>query len=92
MVRRCLRGFSPYDVQHRRNAILYIKIRFSLLAVSKHTELLCILEYLAIEIENMSVGIAFTQNRDESKDVAFEAEPFAIGLDEPFAGQLGGRI
>ena len=46
----------------------------------------------AVEVEDVTVRVALAQDRHEAEDVALKAEAFAVGLDQPFARELGGAV
>src|SRR5436190_12118894 len=45
-----------------------------------------------IKIEDMSVRVAFAQDRHKAKNVALEFVAFAVGMDQPLASQLRGGV
>ena len=47
---------------------------------------------LAVEVEDVAVGVALAEDRDEAEDVAGEAEAGGVGLDQALAGQLAGAV
>src|SRR5258708_12408401 len=78
--------------QDRIDAVPDVEIRFPLMSVNEYPQFIRISEELAVKVEDVPMRISFTQDRDESKDKALEAEPFAICLDEPLPGQFGGSV
>src|SRR5437868_3472408 len=49
-------------------------------------------EQASTEIEYVAMGVTLAQHRNKSKYVTLKTETFGIGLDQTFAGQLGGAI
>src|SRR5262249_19787706 len=78
--------------QNGVDAVLHIKVRLTLGAVAQHAELIGMRQELLVKVEDVSMRIALAQNRNETKDVASQAEALAIGGDQPFGGQLGGAV
>src|ERR1043166_2841650 len=44
------------------------------------------------KIEHMAMGVTFAEDGHKTKDVAFETESFAVGMNQRFAGELRGSI
>ena len=70
--------------QDRVHAVLHVQVRLALRAVAQHVQLVGMRQQLLVEIEDVAVGVALAQDRDEAEDVALEAEAFAIGRDQAF--------
>src|SRR2546423_3264431 len=74
--------------KNSRNTIVHVKIALPLGPIAQDAQMIRMFAQLAIEIENVSMGVALAQNRDKAKDVTFETESFTIGLDQPFPRHL----
>ena len=78
--------------KHRIDAVLHVHVGFALRAVAKHVQRRRVGSEPLEEIEDMAMGVALAEHRDEAEDVALEAEALAIGLDQAFAGELRGAV
>lgn len=47
---------------------------------------------LFVKIDDVSVGIALTQNGDEAKNIPLQSKTFAVGFGQGFSRQLGRTI
>src|SRR5439155_22399992 len=61
-------GLQSHYMQHRLNTVTYIQIALALVSVTKYFETLRMIQQLPIEIEDVSVRVAFAQNRDETEN------------------------
>src|SRR5207253_6192458 len=77
-----------HHMQHRFDAILDVKVRLALRAIAQHFQPVRMFQKLPIKIENVPMSIAFAKNRNETKNVAFESKPLAIGLDQTLASEF----
>src|SRR5208282_877345 len=74
--------------KNRVDAVLNVQVRFSLMAIAQHMKMFRMLGKLVIEIEYVSMRIAFPENRYKSKNVALHSEAFAVGLNQAFRSQF----
>ena len=69
--------------QHRIDAVVHIEVGLALLAVAENAQPRRVLAQLLVEVEDVAVGVALAEDRDEAEDIALKPETFAIGLDQP---------
>ena len=78
--------------QHRVDAVLDVEVRLALLAVAEHAKRVGIARRLSVEVEDVAVGVALAEDRDEAEDAGLKAEALAVGLDQALARQLRGAV
>src|ERR1700689_2557966 len=78
--------------EDRRDAVSDIQVGLLLAPIPEHSQPRGIALQSAVEVEHVPMRIALAEDRDEAADHAGEAIATGIGLDEPLAGELGGRI
>src|SRR5712692_6648684 len=85
----CLAGRAELDyVQHGVHTVLHVKVGLALRAVAQHMEMIRMFEQLVVKIKHVAMGITLAEDRNEAKYVAFETEPFTVGLNQTLAGEL----
>jgi hypothetical protein len=65
-------AFTPHVGSHcmqdRLDAILHVEVALALVPITQHFEAVGMIQQLPAKIENVSMRVAFAQNRDEAKD------------------------
>src|ERR1039458_3730440 len=74
--------------EDRRDAVFDVEVGLALPAIAEHLEIFGMGLELAVEIENVTVRVALSQDGYEAKNVAPHAKAFAIGGNQPFGGHL----
>src|SRR5205823_7607283 len=78
--------------QHGLNAIVDVKIGFTLVAVPQNVQPIWIFSELLHKIENVPVAITLPQDRYKAKYAGLEAITFSVGRNHSLAGQLRGTV
>src|SRR5579863_4319800 len=81
-------GGTRYGEHHGVHAIPDVQIALALSSVAEHGQHVRVCAQLPVEVEYMSVRIAFPENRDETENVRLEAEARAVGGEQPFGCQF----
>jgi hypothetical protein len=79
-------------VEDRVDAVLHVEVALSLEPVAEDPQGIRVLDQLLVEIEDVAVGVALAEDRDEAEDVALEPESLAVGGDEALARDLGRAV
>src|ERR1700722_14083901 len=74
------------------NAILHVQVGCSLMPVPEHVATFGMLGNLPVKIENVSVLISFSQDRNKAENVALQSEAFTVGLNQALRGQFGSAV
>src|SRR5262249_28531419 len=78
--------------QHGIDAILYVQVGLTLLAIAQYLDLPRIVTELAIKIEHVSMRVALAENGDEAENAALDSKARSVGGDQSFAGQVRGAV
>src|SRR5258708_28188967 len=78
--------------KRRVGAGLEVKVRFAMRPIAENIKMVGVCAQLLAEVEDVTVRVALTENRDVAEDVPLKAKSFAEGLDEALPGQLGSSV
>jgi hypothetical protein len=78
--------------EDRGHAVLHVEVGLALAAVAEHAQAGRVAAKRVVEIEDVTVRVALSEDRHEPKDEPRESISRGICLDQPLAGQLGRRV